>query len=119
MRRSRWLSICGMATGIGIALALLCGCMSTGYRSDTYYPDGKIKSSRHVYNATVWHDAIKGTFNSAVDGLAEFAGTPLGIGLLSMTGLGGTAFGVRQISRAKEKSHNHGLKLGAQIKAGP
>lgn len=114
MRRFRWFSICGLAIGIG----LLCGCMSTGYRSASYYPDGKIKSAYHVYNATVWHEAIKGTLSGIADGVMDFATTPAGIALLSTVGLGGTALGVRQIGRTKEKSHNHGFKMAREALKG-
>jgi hypothetical protein len=114
MRRCRWFSICGMAIGIG----LLTACMSTGYRSATYYPDGRLKSSRHVYNATVWHEALKSTFNSAVEGVADFAGSPLGIAALSTIGLGGAGVLVRQHGKGKEKSYNKGIQLGAKLQAG-
>ena len=101
-----------LATILWCAMGL--GCMSTGYRSETFHENGQLKSRRHVYNATVWHDAVKDTFSTAW----EFVQTsPLTQVALGAVGLG--AIGAPLAVRGKRKSYNKGLEIGAKIKGHP
>lgn len=99
----------GCATGLG--------CMSTGYRSESFYESGAIKSRRHVYNATVWHEAVKDTFSGVWSGVTDFAGSSLGTAALGAVGLSPIA--AWAAVRGKRKSYNKGIEVGAKIKAKP
>lgn len=106
------LVIMALATILWCATGL--GCMSTGYRSETFYESGAVKSRRHVYNATVWHEAVKDTFSTAW----EFVTTsPLTQVVVGAVGLG--AVGAPLAVRGKRKSYNAGLEKGAKIKGSP
>lgn len=94
-------------------LAVLPSCMSTGYRSETFYESGAIKSRRHVYNATVWHEAVKDTLSGVWDSLSNSTLGQIAIGSALTAVPGGALF-----FRGKRKSFNAGLDRGAKISRG-
>ena len=105
--------------GLAFALMLvaaLSGCMSTGYRYESFYENGQLKSSRHVYNATVWHEAVKDTLGGIWSGVTDFAGSGFGTAALGAVGLSPLA--AWATIRGKRKSYNAGLDKGAKISKG-